>query len=258
MTIIEKIKLNYARKKHETHYQQNRFGNPLISVRIPTHNRSDLLFGRAIASLNLQTYTRFNVVIVGDNCTDDTEKLIKERTNNKVLFRNLPPRSKKELALLKDPETRWFMGPVRPTNKCTQLCTGDWVAHIDDDDIWTEEHLFKLLRFAQDGDYEWVSSGLLRVKNGKQEAVYDENGYGGCQTWLYRKYVADIFRYNPNCYKKKWNRVSDVDVAERMKSAGVRMGFLKELTAIILPRPGEDTIGLEAYKTYEHTIRSIC
>jgi hypothetical protein len=140
------------------------------------------------------------------------------------------------------------MGPVRPTNKATELCRGDWIAHIDDDDIWTEDHLEKLFKFAKQGRYEFVSSGLLRVKDGKKESVYEENGYGGCQTWLYRKYVADIFKYNPNCYKKKWNRVSDIDVAERMKSAGVRMGFLKELTAIILPRPGEIKIGYDAIR----------
>ena len=132
---------------------------------------------------------------------------------------------------------------MRATNEATKLCSGDWVAHLDDDDQWTEDHLQKMLDFANEGNYELVSSAY----DGNGKKVGAENGIGGCQTWLMRRYIAEIFQYDKNCYKKKYNRVSDTDVAERMRKAKVRIGYLDEITAIVKPRPGETEIGLKAY-----------
>jgi len=241
-TITEIIRINLARQKNV-----GITNNLLISVRIPTHNRSDLLLKRALASALSQTYKKIEIVIVGDYCTDDTEEVLRKiESPIPIFWQNLKERNEYEKELLKDPEIRWFIGPVRATNRATELCSGDWIAHIDDDDTWTKDHIQVLLDYAIKGNYEFVSGDYIAENNGKRETRS-----GGCQTWLYRKYVADIFKYDSNCWKKKWDRVSDIDVYERMKSAGVRMGHLDKIVAYVLPRPGENTIGLEAYKKYE-------
>jgi len=239
----EVIRLNFARQK----YVGNITSNPFISIRIPTLNRSGLLLERAVPSALGQTYKNIEVVIVGDHCTDDTEeKLKKIETNRTIIWHNLPERNKYEKELLKDFKVRWFMGPVRATNKATELCTGDWVAHLDDDDFWTGDHLEKLLKFAQKGNYEMVYGDYIEKRYGEEKRV--EN----CPSaWLMKKYIADIFKLNPDCWKKEWNRVSDIDVFERMKSAQVRIGHLNEVVAYVLPRPGEETVGLDAYQKYD-------
>ena len=233
------INLNLARQKHVGDI----FSNPLVSVRIPTLNRSDLLLERAVPSALGQTYRNIEVIIVGDHCTDNTEEeLCKVKSNRNILWHNLPERNKYETELLKDPEIRWFMGPVRATNKATELCSGEWVAHIDDDDFWTPNHVMELLELAQKGDYEMVYGNYIEVRYGKEKIV--ENG---TSTWLIKKYIADIFKLDPNCWKKKWDKVSDIDVFKRMESAKVRMGHLKKVVAYVLPRPGEETVGYDAY-----------
>jgi hypothetical protein len=63
-----------------------------------------------------------------------------------------------------------------------------------------------------------------------------------------------FFKYNVNCWRKSWNRTNDTDLPIRMYRAGVRMGFLDEVLAYVLPRPGEETIGLDAYKSKEKEI----
>jgi len=238
----EVINLNLARQKYAGDFSSD----PLVSVRIPTFNRSALLLERAIPSALGQTYKNVEVNIVGDHCTDDTEdRLRKVKSNRSVTWHNLPERSEHEKELLKDPEKRWFMGPVRATNKATELCCGEWVAHLDDDDFWTLTHIDELLRFAQKGNYEMVYGNYIEVRYGKEKVV--ENG---TSTWLMKKYVADIFKLDPDCWKKKWDKVSDIDVFMRMKSAKVKMGHLKQVVAYVLPRPQEETVGFEAYKRY--------
>ena len=77
---------------------------------------------------------------------------------------------------------------------------------------------------------------------------YNVNGklIGGTQTWLYRGYLK-FMKYNPDCWRKKWNKVNDTDLQERMVNAGVRIGYLDEITAHVRPRPGETEVGLRAY-----------
>jgi glycosyltransferase involved in cell wall biosynthesis len=122
---------------------------------------------------------------------------------------------------------------------------GNWIARLDDDDIWTEDHLEVLLEFAIKGNYEFVSSMYST-----HEAVIDHDHQfpcaGGVQTWLYRDYLK-FMKYNPDCWRKSWNRVNDVDLVHRFRNAGVRMGWLPEITAYVLPRPGETEVGLKAY-----------
>lgn len=246
--IGEVIRLNLARQK----YAGDIKNYPLVSVRIPTLNRCDLLIKRALSSAILQTYQNKEIIIVGDHCTDDTEEKLRQ-IRGPLYWHNLPERNQYEKGLLKDPEIRWFMGPVRATNKATELCGGDWIAHIDDDDTWTGDHIEVLLEFAKKRNYEMVYADYEEERYGVKKVVKN------CpSTWLIRKYVADIFKLDSNCWKKKWDRVSDIDVFTRMESAGVRIGYLNKVVAYVYPRPGEETIGLQAYKIYDPFSTNSC
>ena len=50
--------------------------NPLVSVIIPTFNRSALL-AAAIDSVRAQTYAPIEIIVVDDGCTDDTSKVLR-------------------------------------------------------------------------------------------------------------------------------------------------------------------------------------
>ena len=253
--MLEKLKLEIARIIERNSYNEQ---TPLVSVRIPTLNRADLLRERALTSVLRQSYKNLEVMIVGDHCTDHTEDIVRETALRaashwktaaiKFRFYNLPERTKEEQEFLKDPEMRWFIGPVRPNNKANELLTGKWIAHLDDDDTWTDNHILDLLKFAQEGNYEFVSANYLAEREGTEKIIAD-----GGQTWLFRSYLK-LFKYDKNCWKKKWNRVHDIDFYERLKKAGVRMGHLDKVVAFVRPRPGQDTIGLSAYKKYNDTI----
>jgi len=150
-------------------------------------------------------------------------------------------------------QSYWLAGPVTAANKALELARGKWIARIDDDDTWTRDHIEVLLRFAQKNKKEFVSASYETERYKKRIVVNVENEYpriGGTQTWLYRSYLK-FFKYNINCWRKSWNRVNDTDLQDRFFRAGVSMDFLDKVVAYVLPRPGEDTVGLEAYRARE-------
>lgn len=208
-----------------------------------------MLIRRALASVFYQTYRNLEIVVVGDDCSLHTEHHLKNiNVPFPLRYVNLPERSQEERQLLRDPEIRWFMGPVRATNAATELCRGEWIAHLDDDDIWTPDHIERSLDYAITNDYEFVSSKYIKKSGGIYQEVGAEQGIGGCQTWLYKAELAKRFPYNPDCWKNTINRVSDTDVAQRIRESGAKIGFFDAVGAYVLPRPGEEFVGLKAYK----------
>jgi glycosyltransferase involved in cell wall biosynthesis len=205
------------------------------------------------------------LIVVGDHCTDNTVELMSGIRDPRVRFHNLPARIRHYPQTV---ENHWLVGGSVPTNVAMSMARGTWMARVDDDDTWTPDHLETELQLAQAGNYEFVSAQYVEERDGKRVMVdgmpaLDEyytlrkiqnaehsSKIGGVSTWLYRSYLR-FLKYNVNCWRKSWNRVNDADLSLRIYHSGVRMGFLDRVTAYVLPRPGEATVGLEAYKRTE-------
>jgi glycosyltransferase involved in cell wall biosynthesis len=262
--LTEPVRLGMARLRYERFYEA-RDPSPLISVYVPTYNRAQLLLERAVPSVLAQTYRHFELIIVGDCCTDATAELVGRIGDPRVRFFNLP---KRDYRYPPTAENHWLAGPVVPANQALAMAQGKWIARIDDDDTWMPEHLETSLAFALDGGFEFVSAQYVEERGGQRrivDGVHAASEYytrvpgavgegspriGATQTWLYRSYLR-FFRYNIDCWRKVWNRVNDIDLSIRMYKAGVRMGFLNRVTACVVPRPGETTVGIEAYRSTE-------
>lgn len=247
--VTEPVQLRVARSRYE-----DRYGDPdevpLVSVYTPTYNRAALLMERAVPSVLSQTYQHFEYIIVGDHCTDATEQIISQLKEPRIRFHNIPRRGYRYPPTA---ENHWLAGPVVAANTALDMVRGKWIARIDDDDIWTPDHIAALLKFAHRGDYEFVSSAYIAERYGRKALIDVRDQHpriGGTQTWLYRSYLK-FMRYNINCWRKSWNRVNDMDLQDRIWKAGARIGFLEKVTCHVLPRPGENTIGLEAYRSRE-------
>ena len=255
---------------------------PLVSVLIPTHNRADLLLERCLPSVLAQTYRNLEIIIANHG-TDEEQKSTREAiyrlTRQGEYGIRFSKRTVHTCRVIRldvsrhhhypmTPENRWFAGPVEPLNEALKHVTGDWIARIDDDDEWTPNHIKDALEFAQMGKFEFVSAAHETHEGRVEPYRYwknDEQAWmdpitgaaigpglehrasiGGTQTWIWRSYLK-MFKWNPDCYRKKHNRVNDVDISVRMMQAGVRMGYLPSVHAKVLPRPGETSVGLKAY-----------
>ena len=138
----------------------------------------------------------------------------------------------------------WLVGPSIALNVGLRYVEGDYIARMDDDDIYRPKMLETMLKFAQDGDYEFVSA----VAKGPDGPIhpYHHPVVGSVQTWLYRSYLK-CFEYNLDSWRKTWDRPNEIDLYKRMHNAGVRFGYKPCIVTDIKPRPGQMDIGSKAW-----------
>ena len=121
--------------------------SPRFSVLLPTHNRADLL-GYAIRSVLWQTEGDFELLVVGDGCTDDSAKVV---------------------AGFGDARIRWFDLPKAPhygyanRNVALRQAAGEYIAFMAHDDLVLPDHLALLADTIERSAAEWVYSRPLWV-----------------------------------------------------------------------------------------------
>ena len=148
----------------------------------------------------------------------------------------------------KNIENLWFVGPVRAINFAISKAKGKWIARIDDDVSWDKYHLEKSLNFCKKNKFEFVTAAVATIRFGKKKAMKYETInnkiIGGSNTFFYISYLR-FFKFNLFCWMRKFYRVNDVDLFDRMTRAGVKTGFREEVSLYASPRPNEETMGLD-------------
>ena len=97
---------------------------PRVTVIIPTYNWSNVL-QYSIGSVLDQTFTDFELLVIGDGCTDDSESVVRA---------------------IDDPRVQWI-GIARtghqsgPNNEGLRRARGSIIAYLGHDDLWMPHHL---------------------------------------------------------------------------------------------------------------------
>jgi glycosyltransferase involved in cell wall biosynthesis len=123
---------------------------PLVSVIIPTYNRSALVPG-AIDSVLLQTYSNHEVIVVDDASTDDTAERLQDRYGQKIKY------------IKQSANT----GPSAARNAGMHMAQGTYIAFLDDDDEWLPDKLsLQVPVMQQNPDVGVVYCGCFLVDEG--------------------------------------------------------------------------------------------
>ena len=96
-----------------------------ISVVIPTYNRGDLI-GRAIQSVLEQTRRPHEVIVVDDGSTDDTRHVVSAFGGDIRYIHQTNA------------------GASLARNRGVREAKAEWVAFLDSDDVWLEQHLDRM------------------------------------------------------------------------------------------------------------------
>lgn len=118
----------------------------LISVIVPTYNRSAFL-RNAVDSVRRQTYRRWELIVIDDGSTDDTPAT---------------------LATLDDPRLRLIPlehtgNPARVRNAGLAVARGEYVAFLDDDDLWLPDKLATQLTGLARTGCRWGYTAFRRI-----------------------------------------------------------------------------------------------
>ena len=107
--------------------------HPLISVALATYNGEKYL-SEMLDSIEAQDYPHIELMIADDASTDSTPRLLQERAWR---------RSCKRL------QTSDRLGVIGNFDRAIAACMGDYVAFADQDDIWREDKLSRMLARMQ-------------------------------------------------------------------------------------------------------------
>jgi glycosyltransferase involved in cell wall biosynthesis len=99
--------------------------SPAVTVIIPTYNLSGAL-RYSIKSALAQTLRDFELLVIGDACTDDSEAVVRSFGDSRIEWINLPRRCGSQYG---------------PNNAGLERARGEYVAYLGHDDLWWPLHL---------------------------------------------------------------------------------------------------------------------
>lgn len=121
--------------------------NLFFSIIIPTYNRADFI-AKTIQSVLNQTYTNFEIIVVDDGSTDNTQEIVEAINDNRIHY------FRKENA---------ERGAAR--NFGTKKAIGDYINFFDSDDLAYENHLDTAYQFIEKNNYPPVFAFHYDIKN---------------------------------------------------------------------------------------------
>lgn len=162
----------------------------LVSIIMPSWNTARFI-EESIKSVLAQTYKNWELLIVDDCSTDDTDEKVRPFTaDERVKYFKLEQNG----------------GAALARNFAIRKAEGEWIAFLDSDDLWSPEKLERQLKFMNGNgyvfsyhEYEKIDedseplgiyvSGPKKVTKGKMYRY----GYPGCLTFMYSaKFFGEI------------------------------------------------------------------
>ena len=190
---------------------------PRVTVIIATYNWSAVL-PYSIGSALDQTFTDFELLVIGDGCTDDSEQVV---------------------GTIKDPRVRWINIPrfghqAGPNNEGLRQAQGEFIAYLGHDDLWLPHHLSVLVA-ALDAGAD-LAHGLVAMvpppASGKPITT-------ALPEW---RPPSSMVHRRPAAEKiGGWRDFRDMSITPegdfciRMAAAGHKLQFVPRLTAIKFP-----------------------
>lgn len=118
---------------------------PLVSVIIPTFDRPELC-ARAVRSALAQDWVTLEVVVVGDGCPRFDALMEGLGDQPRVRGINLP--------------SNHGPGGAIPRNVGIDAAAGEWIAYLDDDNVWDPGHVSSVMDAIRGADAAWGFSSM--------------------------------------------------------------------------------------------------
>jgi glycosyltransferase involved in cell wall biosynthesis len=125
---------------------------PLVSVIVPTHNRPGML-AEALASVRAQTFTDYEIIVVSNGESDDMRRASRDAASGCVYL---------EL-------DRGNVSAAR--NFGMERAKGEWIAILDDDDLWPPNKLERQIAEAEATGADMIAGDFVEFYPDGQEII---------------------------------------------------------------------------------------
>ena len=122
----------------------------LVSIIMPSYNTAKYI-SDSIESIQAQTYTNWELIIVDDCSTDNSIEIIQSFNDSRII-------------LLKNQKNS---GAAISRNYALREAKGKWIAFLDSDDTWAPEKLEKQVKFMEDNNYSFTFTDYRICLNGE-------------------------------------------------------------------------------------------
>ncbi|MRH41308.1 glycosyltransferase [Aquibacillus halophilus] len=134
--------------------------NKLISIVMPVYNGENYV-QQTIQSVLSQTHKNFELLILNDGSKDDSLVIISEYKRD--------PR----VQIIDKKNT----GVAKTRNMGLDLCSGHFVAFLDQDDLWENNYLEKQVNILEEtnGDLIYANGSIIDKDNKVSREIYEDN-----------------------------------------------------------------------------------
>lgn len=162
----------------------------LVSIIMPSWNTVKWI-GESIESVINQTYKNWELIIIDDCSTDNTDEVVNSFKDSRIRYFKNDANS----------------GAALTRNRAIREAQGEWVAFLDSDDLWTPNKLEKMISFAQSNNYSFVYHDYEKIdEESKPLNIYVTGpkivtkrkmyhyGYPGCLAFMYSAKVHGLIQ----------------------------------------------------------------
>ena len=144
----------------------------LVSIITPSYNTAKFI-SETISSVLAQTYTNWEMIIVDDCSTDNTEEIVASVGDERIRF-------------IKNDKN---CGAAISRNRALCEAKGKWIAFLDSDDLWEPTKLEKQIQFMEKNDYHFSYTNYVEI---------DDDGKPLNTMWTGPKKISKILMYSFN------------------------------------------------------------
>lgn len=123
----------------------------LVSIIMPSYNTAKFI-SETIESVLAQTYTNWELIIVDDCSSDDTDAVVEKYCDQRIRY-------------LKNEKNS---GAAVSRNNALREAKGRWIAFLDSDDLWMPEKLEKQIAFMEKNGYAFSYTNYYEIDEQSQ------------------------------------------------------------------------------------------
>ena len=181
--------------------------NPWVTVIISTYHWSSVL-PFSIGSVLRQTFADFELLVVGDGCTDDSHAVVADMGDARVRWINLPKNTGHQSG---------------PNNEGLRQARGELIAYLGHDDLWLPHHL-ALAVAAIDAGADLTYSITAMIAPGDAEPSFEPSEMEHYEPGLWIPPTCVVHRRSLSEQAGGWrnfcelNQDPEADLWERMRA----------------------------------------